>query len=103
MRLAGADGVGDLGATGAGYEFPDGLSEQSTANWLEVDVSVRTPDGWGTSRVACMHTWDAAYFADWLDALGARRSVGESVMLFPEPNLQLRVVPQTAQEVTVHV
>jgi hypothetical protein len=103
MRLDSTNGVGQLEVTVAGYEFPDDLSELSAANWLEVDVSVRTPHGWGTSRVACMQTWSAADFADWLAALGAGRIVGKSNMLFSEPNLQFQTGAQTAQEVTVHV
>ena len=47
--------------------------------------------------------WDAADFADWLDALGSHQSGSQPPMVFPEPNLQLNVITQTDQEVTLHV
>ena len=103
MQLKGVDGIRELRITFAGYEFSNDLSDASTANWLEADINVQTPHGWGTSRVACMHTWDALSLDDWLDTLGAQRLVGELEMLFPEPNLQFRVAHQTAREITFHV
>jgi hypothetical protein len=103
MQLKGVDGMREPRITFAGYEFSNNLNDASTANWLEVDISVQTPHGWGTSRVACMHTWDALSLADWFDTLGAQRPVGELEMLFPEPNLQFRVAHQTAREITFHV
>jgi hypothetical protein len=91
MRLESSDGVSALELTVAGYESPDDLSDWQTANWLEVDLRVRTPHGQGTSRVACMHTWDVSELADWLDAHGARRLWIRAAPFFlaPEPNLQL--------------
>ena len=103
MQLRGADGISELRVTIAGYEFHNTLNDVSAANWLEIDISVRTPHGSGFSRVACMRTWDAVSFADWLDALGARRPVDYLDIAFREPNLQIRVVRQTAREITFHV
>jgi hypothetical protein len=103
VRLESIDGVGTLEITLAGYESPDEISERSEANWLETDQYVRTGHGQGVSRVACMNTWDAADFADWLDALAARQFLSRRFMVFPEPNLQLEMITQTDQEVTLHV
>jgi hypothetical protein len=103
MQLASLDGAGELMVTIAGYEFPDDLSQEDTANWLEVDLSVWTPHGRGSSRVACMTTRSAAEFADWLDALGARRVGTRFPMLFPEPNLQLKVLAWGPDHVSLHV
>jgi hypothetical protein len=52
MHLKGADGISELSVTLAGYESPNNLNDVTAANWLEVDISVRTPHGSGTSRVA---------------------------------------------------
>ncbi|MGZ3599610.1 MAG: WapI family immunity protein [Ktedonobacterales bacterium] len=103
MRLESIDGVGTLEITLAGYESPDETSERSEANWLETDLHVRTGHGQGTSRVACMHTWDAADFVDWLNALATRQSISRRSMVFPEPDLQLEMITQTDQEVTLNV
>jgi len=50
MQLESVDGLGELMVTIVGYEFPDDLSDDLTANWLEIDVQVRTPHGVETSR-----------------------------------------------------
>jgi hypothetical protein len=107
MRLEGNDGVCMLELTNTGYETYDDLSECETTNWqatnwLETDIRVRTPHGWGTSQVACMQTWDAAYFADWLDAL-SRHRIGIYDIVFPEPNLALRAVALVMQNVRLQV
>ncbi len=103
MQLNGADGIGELRVTIASYEFPNILNEVTAANWLEIDISVRTPHGSGTSRVACMRTWDVVSLADWLDALGAQRPMDCLDIAFPEPNLQIRVVHRMPEELTFHV
>lgn len=102
MRLVSLDGASEMAITIAGYECPEDASKED-ANWLEVDVSVRTPHGRGVSRVACMTTWNAVAFADWLDALGARRFGTPSIMLFGEPNLQFQASDQWAHQVMLLV
>lgn len=81
MRLKSIDGVAELGVTLAGYEFPDQRSDRDEANWLEIDPSVQTAHGRGTSRAPCMHTWDAAYLATWLAAFGSRRAFDHQDLL----------------------
>ena len=105
MQLESVDGVGELMVTIVGYEFPDDLIDERTANWLEVDVQVRTPHGSGASRTPCMLTWDVAEFADWLDAFGTPGTPppSRSYFVFPEPNLQLEVRAQKPQHVGLHV
>ncbi len=103
MRLASLDGATNLTATIADYEFPDDLNDLNTANWLEVDLTVQTPHGWGTCRTGCMLTWHAIAFADWLEALGVDRVKTPALMAFPEPNLQLKVTDQSSQHIRLHV
>jgi hypothetical protein len=52
-----------------------------------------------------MLTWNAAEFADWLDAIG---TVGTQPppfqsFVFPDPNLQLGVLAQDPKQVQLHV
>lgn len=92
MRIEGSDGANWIEVTLAGYEFPDEIIERETMNWLETDLRVRTFHGRGVSRVALMRTWDAADFAHWLESLSAAYVGSESIMIFPEPNLQMKAV-----------
>lgn len=105
MRLEGVDGLSELVMDIVGYEFPDDISDEQTANGLEVDVQVRTPHGSGTSRIPCMLTWSVDEFADWLDALGTPSTPPPSLPFFgfPEPNLQFEVRLQKPQHVDSRV
>ena len=104
MRIEGHDGVSELSLTIVGYETSDDVSQHESANWLETTIHVQTPHGWGVSQAAFMQTWDAALFADWLDALSRhRRRVGLSDMIFPEPNLALRAVALGTQHIRLLV
>lgn len=103
MRLESLDGTTNLVVSIAGYEFPDDLSELHTANWLEADLDVQTLHGRGTCRTACMMTWDAARFADWLEALGTQQVGTPTMMGFPEPNLQMQVTGQALRYIRFHV
>lgn len=105
MHLESVDRLAELRVNIVGYEFPDDLSDERTANWLEVDVQVRTPHGSGTSRTPCMLTWNVPEFADWLDAFGTRDTppLFLPYFVFPEPNLQLEVRAQELQHVGLHI
>ncbi len=106
MQLKSIDSVAELGLTIAGYEFPNRLLERDAANWLEIDLSVQTTQGWGISRVPCMHTWDATQLAAWLAAFDSRHALDQNDMRSwpcPEPNLQFHIISAAEQEVVMRV
>lgn len=105
MRLESLDGATTLKVTILGYEWPDDPRGALPANWLMVDLSVQTLHGWGICRTACMTTWNAADFADWLEALGARPTETPSLtqFAFAEPNLQVQVLGQSSRRVRLHI
>jgi hypothetical protein len=87
MHLESLDGSAELTLTIAGYAFPDNLSSETDVNWLEVDLSVRTPHGSGTSRICPMLTWNGDQFVEWLEAITAVDSAPPPPLSFlPYPN-----------------
>jgi hypothetical protein len=69
MHLAGPDGSLDL--TILGYQFPHLADEPYDSNWLQVRVRVTHPRGSWTATDPALLTYEAAYLADWLEAVAA--------------------------------
>jgi hypothetical protein len=103
MRLESLTSTNQLIVTIAGYESPADVRQSSNDDWLEINLSVRTPYGRGSCQVAAMTTGTAAAFADWLDALGAGPVQIQPLMLFPEPNLQLKVIAYSGEHVSLQI
>lgn len=112
MHLASLDGSAELTLTIAGYAYPNDLSDEVTANWLDVDLNVRTPHGWGTSRADIMLTWNGEQFVYWLDAIATASTElppmwftgGTSLDVYPFPeNLAVSRRAQDPQNIRLEV
>jgi hypothetical protein len=90
-----------------GYTYPDAASaplEPGARHWAEATVRVQTPRGAGIGPIPFISLFDLKYLANWLDQLAEDDPAAEpSFGYMEEPHLQVRVLRQGEDAVTLHV
>lgn len=99
MRLTSGETTFEMGVVG--YQFPHLKNEPYDADWLNIQIDVRLPQGSWTSTDPSLLTWEMASLCEWLDSIAHGRSV-ESEESFTEPNLRFELQGANPQTVRVY-
>lgn len=79
-----------------GYQFPEVESCEYDANWLMIQVNVRTLSGSWSATDPCMLTWETHWLLNWLADLESNRENSPEIS-FLESNLMFRVEGKSEQ------
>ena len=85
-----------------GYQFPDIENEDYDANWLLVNIGVRSPAGSLTKTDPCLLTWEGHWFANWLADLVSGQDADDTLS-FLDSNIFFTVVARDEHKVRLVV
>lgn len=83
-----------------GYQYPEEPQNYFEANWLMVDLSVRTPKAQWQAKAPVILASELNCFLDWLQAVG-ENTAANRFFDFEEPTLYVCLTERTAHAVTL--
>lgn len=86
----------------AGYQFPEVENDAYDANWLLVNIGVRSPAGSLSKTDPCLLTWEGHWFANWLVDLVSGQSADEELS-FLDGNIFFSVLARDDEKVRLVV